>query len=357
MVRQSIQGIVGLLVFVFIAGCKKENASPNSIPSNLSGPKVFIVCEGSLGNGNGSLGLYLPEKDSLFADVFSSINGQNLGDVFQSMIRVDSQYFLCINNSDLIRVINARSLLQVSPVSIPKPRYILPVSNGKAYVSSLFSENIYLLNTWNNQRSGEIALPYRNAEGMLLHSGIAYIACWDTACKELLAINTSTNQLITPLQLGVRAPQEILQDKDGMFWVLSGNVSEGVGSCLTRINPSTGNVLKKYLFPAGADALKPVFNATNDTLYFIEANYNGGATNNGIYRMSIYDAAVPDQPFIKTQGFQYFWALGIQPGTGYIYVGDPKGFTQRGSVAVYKQDGALIKSFLTGIGPGHFYFD
>ena len=103
--------------------------------------------------------------------------------------------------------------------------------------------------------------------------------------------------------------------------------------------------------------MKPVFNNTKDTLYFIEANLNGGTTNNGIYRMSIYDNTPPAVPLIQAIQNQYFYALGIEPSTGNIYVGDPKGTVQKGTVYIYKSNGSLIKSFSVGEWPGHFYFD
>ena len=72
--------------------------------------------------------------------------------------------------------------------------------------------------------------------------------------------------------------------------------------------------------------------------------------------MGIHDAALPAQPLIAARALQYFWALGIDPATGHIYVGDPKGFIQNGDVHIYTQNGTAIDSFAVGLGPGHFYF-
>ena len=141
-----------------------------------------------------------------------------------------------------------------------------------------------------------------------------------------------------------------------MLWVLAGYEPERAGT-LTRLDPSTGEILQSYHFPASAYPLKPVFNNTKDTLYFIEANYSGGTTNNGIYRMGINDAALPLAPFLQAEQYQYFYALGIDPLTGYVYVGDPKGFIQKGSVYILRPDGTKVTTFNVGVGPGHFYFD
>jgi len=148
-----------------------------------------------------------------------------------------------------------------------------------------------------------------------------------------------------------------LIDKNERYWVLYRNVQKGKQAYLTCIDPASGAVVKSYAFPPTADPIKPVFNNGKDTLYFIEVNYNGGEDNNGIYRMAIDAASLPSTPFITAAKFQYFWALGIEPGSGNIYVGDPKGFIQKGTVSVYRADGVRIKQFDVGVGPGHFYFD
>jgi hypothetical protein len=354
--RENIKALVlSLLTLVFILSCEKEE-NKYILPPNTEGQrKVFVVCEGSLGNGNGSLSMYLPSKDSLYEDVYKTINGQPLGDVFHSITRIGERYYLAINNSDKVIVLNADLTLHTT-VNVLKPRYILPVNDEKAYVSSLFNNKLYVLNTSTNGLQGTIDLHAKNAEGMLLHEGKAYICTWDTAVNEIYVVSTTTDQVIDSHVIAGFAPQEILLDKEDKLWVLSGNVPKGKSAAWTRIDPVTGQVLKSYSFPATADPIHPVFNKTKDTLYFIEVNYSGGTEHNGVYRMAITDVALPQQPFIAAQALQYFWALGVDPATGDVYIGDPKGFIQKGSVMVCRPDGSLRKQFNVGVGPGHFYF-
>jgi hypothetical protein len=355
MVRKSIQAVI--IVLLFITGCKKEGGNDPVLPPSSDERKVYIICEGSMGNGNSTLGLYLPEKDSVYEDVYKAANNRSLGDVFQSMTRIGDQYFLCINNSDQIVVINKNTWKLEGSISVPKPRYILPVSKTKAYVSSLFTDKLYFINPETKSNYASVSLPYSNAEGMLQVGNTAYVAPWDTASSEVLTFNTDNDQPGNRIQLPGRAPQDILLDKEQKLWILAGNVYKGKPATLTRYDPVSATILQQYSFPAGADPIRPVFNKTKDTLYFIEVNYNGGTANNGVYRMGIRDAAIPAQPFLQAQQYQYFWALGIDPVSGYIYVGDPKGFTQRGQVYIYRPDGAPVADFRVGVGPGHFLFD
>jgi DNA-binding beta-propeller fold protein YncE len=353
----KIVGLVGVL-FTCLMACKKDNpATPTPIPTPTVSGNVYIVCEGSLGNIPAALSLYQPIKDSSYSDIYKSTNNQLLGDIFQSMQPIGNYYFLCVNNSNKIVVIRKDNWLLVSTIAITQPRYILPVNDTKAYISSLFNNKVYIINPQSFSLIDSIIMPAQNAEGMLLYNNTAYITTWDTATHNIYAINTFTNQITQSIQVAGVAPKEVLIDKDNRLWVLSGNIQQGKGAAFSKVNPDNGQVIKSYTFPIGADPMRAVMNTTKDTIYFIEVNYNGGTQNNGIYRMSIYDNNLPTQPFITAGTYQYYWALGIEPHTGNLYVGDPKGFTQKGSVYIYNTNASLLKQFSVAVGPGHFYFD
>ena len=353
MYKTILTSLISGLALV-VASCGKDPGPPPLLYA--PGNRVLVVCEGMLGNGNSALTLHIPDSNRTAEDVFVNANHLNLGDVFQSITRIGEQYFLCINNSDKILVLQRDDFQLVGAIPVPKPRYILPVSETKAYVSTLFSDQVYIINPKTRSVTGTITMPFRNPEGMLRVGNQVLVATWDTAASAVYPIDIATDAVGAGVALAGRAPQEILQDKEGKVWVLSGNESKGVESKLSRLDPVTGAILKTFAFGA-ADPLKPVFNKTKDTLYFIEVSYSGGVANNGIYRMGIHDAALPTQAFIAASGFQYFWGIDMDPQTGLIYVADPVGFTQRGKVTVYRQDGSLLNSFGTGVGPGHFLFD
>ncbi len=346
--------ILILFLGVWLAGCVKDK--PQYTPPYISSGNVAIVCEGNLGNGDGTLYIYNTATDSVAGDLYKAANGQQPGDVFQSMTRIGDSLYLCVNNSDKIVVIDAHTYKLAGTISIPKPRYILPISKRKAYVSTLFSTKLYTIDPTDLQVLGATILPYQNPEGMCLVGGSLFVCPWDTMCNKILKIDAETGQIIQAIQVPGYAPHAVLVDKEQMLWVVSGNPVKRRAAAITRIDPSTGSVLKSYTLPVDADPIKPAFNTTRDTLYFIEVQYNGSAENNGIYRMGIHEATVPTTPFIKAAKYQYYWALGIEPSTGNIYVGDPKGFIQKGNVLVYNTAGTLLQTFNVGLGPGQFYF-
>lgn len=345
--------IIPVLVFATSSCTKKPAPYP---ASNAGGDRVLVACEGSLGNGNSALTLFEPDSNRSTEDIFRQANGTPLGDVFQSITRIGEQYFLCINNSDKILVINRSDFKLAGTISIPKPRYIVQVNPGKAYVSTLFSNKIYMIDPQSLLIRGTIDMPFKNPEGMCLSGNKVYVCNWDSACSSIYPIDTGTDALDAAIPVAGKAPQEILSDKNGMLWVLGGNQAEGVEATLSSINPANGSLLRSYFF-GKEDPVHPVFNQTKDTLYYLQVSYVSGATKGGVFRMGIQDVTLPSQAFVPAAALQNFWGVAVHPKTGEVYVADPMGFTQRGRVSIYGIDGSLRNSFATGVGPGHILFD
>lgn len=359
MYREIFKNLIFLIAVGLVAfSCKKDKPDPpvTTLPKDSTG-RVLIVCEGSLGNGNSELSIYYPKKDSVFNDIYKNANGQPLGDVFQSVSKIKQQYFLCINNSDKIEVLDANTWQQKATIKVSKPRRLLNVGNNRSYVGSLFSNTIFVINTLTFTVEKEIKMPYQNAEGMILKDDIAYVCCWDTACNKLYQINTNTDRVIDSIPLAGNAPQDILLDKENKIWVLAGNAYKAKDASLSRIDISTKKVINSFLFSKGIEAIKASINKSADTLYFLEVNYNGGAINNGVFRMPISSTSLPVNALIACQTNQYFWGLGLDPNSGNIFVGDPKGFVQKGTVLIYNPSAQLLRQFNVGLGVGAFLFD
>lgn len=357
MVRE-VRLIVFVFGFLFIASCVRDKpVTPDisNIPNH--GEKIWVANEGSLGNGNASLSIIFPGKDSIYNQVFASKNNQVLGDVLQSMALVGNRMFLAVNNSDVIKVIDKNSFQLLGEVPVTKPRYLLPVDSAKMYVSSLFYPEINIINPQSLTVTGSIPTDFPNTEGLLDFGGSVYACNWDTTCNYIYEINPQNDQIAHRIPISGYAPQQVLADKEGKLWVIAGNVEKGKSATITRLDPATRNIIASFHFPQAADILKPCWNAGKDTLYFLGVDYSGGAGYNGVFRMSINAQTAPVLPLIQAKPLQYFWALGIDSSSGKIYVGDPKGFIQKGSILVYNSKGTLLKTYTTGLGPGFFLFE
>jgi DNA-binding beta-propeller fold protein YncE len=348
--------ILFLLAITFQACVKDKPEVPDNPTPSGGGRRLYIANEGSLGNGNSSLSFYNLGKDSIFNDVFSQKNGQPLGDIFQSMLIDGNELYMAINNSNKIVVVNKQGFSLKANITVHKPRYMLKISDEKMYVSSLYYPEINIVNPKTSQVTGKIDIDYPNSEGMTSLNGKVYACNWDTACNYIYEIDPATDQISARINIVGRAGQQVLIDKNQKLWVLAGNVYKQKIATLTQIDPATRSIIKSFTFPAGADIMKPCWNPAKDTLYFLGVNYNGGTDYNGVYRMDINASVLPSL-FIQAQPLQYYWALGLDSVTNQIYLGDPKGFIQKGNISVYQTNGQKIKSFNVGLGPGYFSFD
>ena len=350
--------LMPLILLCLFDSCRKDTPGVDANSAPTASRLVYVACEGNYGANNASLYALHPSVGSVFGDIFKTANGgKPLGDVFQSMVRIGAQYYLCINNSDRIVVLDTGTYVLKTTIMVSQPRYIMQVTSSKAYISALYGNKVSILDLATNTIIGTIPLPARNPEGMCMCGNLAAVACWDTGADAVCLIDPNTDEVMHVYHAAGRAPQEVLTDKNGMLWVLSGNSPENAAPYWTEFEPSTGAILKKMDFPPTVNPVRPIFNRTKDTLIFIEANYFGGTSQNGIFEMGINDTALPATPIIPAVQNQYFWALGVDPATGNLYVGDPKGFTQNGEVYIYTNAGVLQSGFKVGLGPGHFYFD
>jgi hypothetical protein len=76
-------------------------------------------------------------------DIFKTINGRTLGTFVQSMNIINDKAFIVVNGSAKVEVVNKTSFASLKTISgFRGPRFILPVSSDKAYISDWFANNI-----------------------------------------------------------------------------------------------------------------------------------------------------------------------------------------------------------------------
>ncbi len=347
-----------LYLLFLLSSCVKDKPYPavKSVP--IPGTKgILALNEGSYGNNNADLSFISFSTGEVSNHIYKTANNKSLGDVAQNITFINGQYYICVNNSSKIVIVDPFLLTSIHSIeNINFPRYLLQISADIAYISSLYLPHVYVLQVSTNTVIDTIQTDFPNTETMLLLNNQVWICNWDTACNYLYQVNANTHELLNKIQIQGHAPHDIVLDKNGMIWVLSGNTYKNKKSYLTCLNPANNSQIKSIAFEIGQDPIRLTMNAKRDTLYYINVNYNGQATNNGLYRMSIDDNTLPAMPMIQAPSNTYFWAIGIDSSTSNIYLSDPKGFTQSSTVYKYSPSGALLNAFQTGIGTNQFIF-
>ena len=232
------------------------------------------------------------------------------------------------------------------------PRYILFLSDEKAYVSQLWDNRIFIINPRTYSVTGYIQVPDMametgSTEQMVLCDGYVYCTCWSYQ-NRILKIDPATDRIVAVLTVGIQ-PSSIAVDREKKLWVLTDGGYEGSpygyeAPTLLRIDPQTLAVERRLQFPLGSTPSELQTDGTGATLYWL---------NDAVWRMNISSATLPATPFLESRRTKYY-GLTVDPAGGDVYVADAIDYQQQGMIYRYTSGGELIDEFYVGITPGAF---
>jgi hypothetical protein len=338
--------LIYILIVSIIISCKSDKPEEEIKPDlNLQSKHgIYIINEGNFQFGNASISYYNSDDKSIIEDLYKQVNNHNLGDVCQSMTLINGWYYAVVNNSQKIEIINPDNFERKQTITgLVSPRYILPVSSSKAYVSDFKSHRVSIINLGNHTKQGEITI-HGWTEEMYMMYGKAYIT--NMKNDKLYIVNTANDLLEDSLILG-QCPGSLVEDKNGKLWVLcQGDASINKAGALFCINPLTKSIEKRMDFSLSDAPIKLSINDTHDTLYYI---------NKHIYQLSVDANSLPTQALINGST-KNFYGIGIEPKTGLIFAADAIDYIQKGKIYYYKSNGTLIGDFKVGLIPSKIYF-
>lgn len=333
-----------LPVLFLILSCTKFTDKP--IDTYLSGSGVFILNEGNFRWGNGSLSFYSYDSAKIYNDLFLNINERPLGDVPNSMVIYGEMAYIVVNNSGKIEVVNKNTLLSQSTIDdLVSPRNMAIVTNSKAYVTSMYSDSVAIINLNNNTISGYINIR-RTSEAIAVSGSKAYISNW-VGGDEIMVINIATDKISDSIKVGAE-PESMVLDKNGMLWVLcNGGWMRATPAEMNVVNTGTNKVVKKLVFPdkqASPSCLN--IDRSGETLYYLDG---------GVRQLNFNSSTLPSSPLITELG-HYFYKLGINPSNSDIFVTDAADYQKKGYVLQYSKDGTLLSTHIADIIPGLMCF-
>lgn len=340
--RRWMMGLAAAMVLLGFAGCKEEPEP--EVPFDYENG-ILIVNEGNFQGGNASLSFLRRSDDSLRNDIFAVENARPLGDVAQSISIVGNRAYAVVNNSGKIEVLNLPSLESHCTISgLQSPRYLLPIGNGKALVSDLYSKTISVVNLETCAVVGSLATGGWTEEMVLVGNRVF---ATQTGTDKLLVIDPTAQTLLDSVFVG-REPNSLTVDQNGKLWVLCGNALGQATPQLVRLDPDSSVVEATFPFQSPQQApSKLCINPAGDRLYFL---------NGGVFQMGITDGSLPSQAWVP-QGTHTWYGLAVDPQTAEIYAGDALDYQRRGKVYRFSSGSATaLASFEVGIIPGEFAF-
>lgn len=340
--------ILIIVLAILVSSCSKETnpVIEDGGDSYLSGQGVFILNEGNFRSGNGSLSFFSYDSMKVFNHVFLDINQRPLGDIPYSMSFHGGKAYIVVNNSGKIEVVNGDDLVSVATIDgIISPRYISFINETKAYVTSLYSDSLGILNLSSNSVSGYINLK-KTSESIMVLNSQAYVANW-TGGNKIMVINTNNDQVIDSIEVGSE-PESMVIDKNEALWALcNGGWKREHFAELIGIDTHTNTIIKRFAFPSISDSPACLqIDSKGEELFFILT---------GIRRMNIDALQLPADILIPDTGYS-FYKMGVNPVNDEIFVTDAADYIRKGNILRYSKTGALISEMQADIIPGAICF-
>lgn len=343
-----------------ITSCSdKDNDEPLVSADYTHG--VLVTNEGSFSSGTGTITYFDRFYKAVTNNVFENENGYPLGNVVQSLGFAGSKVYIVVNNAQKVVVADAKTFQFAGVIdSVFQPRYFLSAGSGKGYISEWVdgSEgNIKVVDLNSNQILKTIVAG--KGSDRMLQSGNYVFVCnaggydpntYDPVNDSAVSvIDVNGDSLYMRIPTGYN-PGGIVEDIYGKLWVICygisdyNNVSNNRPGSLVRINPTTMAVELTLPFSSNDLGMRITINGNKYKLYY---QYQGQ-----VFEMPVTASVLPSMPLINRN----FYALGFDPETNYIYGSDAGNFNANGYVIRYDESGAVVDSFMTGIGPGNFTF-
>lgn len=335
MIRQFIYLL--LVCTTLFSSCKKDEQQAGLYTSG-----ILIVNEGNFNFGNADISFYDRDKQTVSDNIFKNANDYNLGDVAQSVTVWDNKAFIVVNNSAKVEVVNAKDFKKVGTINIPgsSPRYLLPVSANKAYLTELYANKIWILDLQTLDVTGSISVNGWTEDILLLNSEVFVTQRTKlngSEVKNILVIDKATDAITATIAL----PSEpVSMTGDGQYlWVsCNGKQSSSVLPSLHKINVAT-KAIENSFTTVGYNNVpsRLCLYVGNNSLYYIDKH---------VYQMEINAAALPTLPLINGDG-KNFYTLSIINNE--VYVSDAIDYLQKSKIYRYSPTGALIDDFTAGI--------
>ena len=341
--------ILNIIAYVFLTVSCIKISDNQDIPKAdfVIGGGVLLVNEGNFRSGNGSLSFYSYDSLKVFNDLFSNINNRPLGDVPNAVLVKEDKVFIVVNNSGKIEVVDHITCASLATISgLVSPRNMAIINDSKAYVTSLYSDSLAIINLPNNSISGYINL-HRTSEAIAVYGTEAFVANWSGG-KEVMVVNTLNDKVVDSIEVGVE-PESMAIDHERRLWVLcNGGWARQTPAELVVINIATHRIEKKFIFPSKVSSPACLhIDGIGQTLFYID---------NGVKQMDIYATSLPVPPLVPQESGNNFYKIAVNPVNSDILISDAGNYTQAGNLLIYKNNGSFVSKNPVGIIPGAMCF-
>ncbi|MCF6297006.1 MAG: YncE family protein [Flavobacteriaceae bacterium] len=349
---KTLKFAVVLLTLLFLNSCTNDDE-----PVLLKGDYekgYFIINEGPFQNGTGTI-IFVGNDAVISKKIYKTVNGEDLGNIVNSMILGDEKAYIVVNNSHKIIVVNRYTMEKITTIEgddIKNPRYFV-IKGNTGYVSNWGDSGdpsddfISVIDLSSNTVSNTIPVG-EGPEKMLLIDNNLFVALqggWSQNNK-IVVIDTENNSIKETVTIG-DVPNSLVSDDSGNIWVLcAGNPSHATAETAGSLYKISTNNLEATALEFASTTDHPA-HLTNDgdNLYY---NLNGK-----VYKMNSSLAELPSESISSFDGFYYT----MRVNNGKLFATDAGNFTSEGKLKVFDlASKTLLNTIETGIIPRDIVF-
>jgi hypothetical protein len=334
------------VIFLFIVSCcRGTDCDPTPYENTSSSAKgIYILNEGLFHMNNASITYYDLQKQTLTADIFSTVNHRALGDLANDLICYGSKLYCVVNGSENIEIMNVTDCKSIKQLNCTgkSPRR-LACYNGKIYVSC-YNGEILRLDTISLEFESSWTAG-RNPEGICVCKNKLYVANsggldglkYDNTVS---VFDLNTNTKLNDISVNIN-PYCLETNGEYVYIISRGNYDEILYS-LQRID---GQTVKTY------PDIHP-FNISingNDAMLY---SYDYITHVSWIKRFDCQTDKVDSQEFITdATSISQPYSIGFHSASGDVYITDSYNNMVNGDVFCFDKIGKKKFSFAVGINP------
>jgi len=351
MKKHSIYLLLLSAIMLFLS-CEKDSNDPDEpiIPTFDKG--VIVTCEGAFGSGNATIHYLDPAESTIMADIYQTINQENVGDVLQSITFDDRYAYIVVNNSGQIILADRTTFEKEGTIGGLNAPTEIRLKDGKGYIGNLFNPYIKIADLGQSKVTDSLYAGV-SSEKILIEGNTLFILShseYQGRVKDHIYTIDLNDGSLDSIQVSANPHEWAYNDQDDQLYLFcQGQFGEEPAAIFT-INTVTAQVEEKSeIADAEGSFSQLAFDPTRQRVLI--------SLNEGVYSYDITNHSLDNKALISLEEVQFLYALAVDPQSGDIYLGDALDFNQRGDIFIYDQDGDSKSTGKVGIAPNNFYFN
>ncbi len=283
---------------------------------------AILLYEGSFNQNNADFTTF--NEGAITADVFYKANGKKLGDTATDMMEVGDYYYIAVNNSNYVSMIDDDTYVEKASRALYQPRYL--ASDGNFLYVSTYGQKVYKLSLIDLSLVDSVAVG-SYTEGLAIENN--YLLAANSgygAGNTVSVIDLSTFDLVQDVTVPAN-PTSLLATGTGKVFVKTTEYTADYSSATATI--SSIDVENNFAVATVTEASHMCLSANGNYVYFANCvpNYYTYTYQTSFFKYDLKNEAVSSDAVFANDSINTLlssislYMFNINPDNGEIFVG------------------------------------